>query len=114
VTARRLLSPLGLRLAAAFITVAVAAVAVYAVLTITSTRTELADLMLEVHREDAEGAAGAAARAYEAAGSWEDADLTGAVAVAGGVAEGVEQAGWRVRAERGLVLLVERRLVCGR
>ena len=81
-TARRLLSPLGLRLAAAFITVAVAAVAVYAVLTITSTRTELADLMLEVHREDAEGAAGAAARAYEAAGSWEDADLTGAVAVA--------------------------------
>ena len=75
-------SALGLRLAAAFVTVAVVAVGVYAVLTIISTRAELADLMLEVHREDAAAAAGAAAQAYEAAGTWEDADLTGAVAVA--------------------------------
>jgi len=80
--ARRSVSPLALRLAAAFVTVAVAAVAVYAVLTVTSTRNELTELMLEVHHEDAAAAAAAAARAYEAAGSWEDADLTGAVAVA--------------------------------
>ena len=80
--ARRRLSPLGLRLAAAFVTVAVAAVAVYAVLTVTSARNELTDLMLDVHREDAAAAAAAAARAYGAAGNWEDADLTGAVAVA--------------------------------
>ncbi len=75
-------SPLGLRLAAAFVLVALVAVGVYAVLTVTSTRAELRDLMLEVHEEDAAAAAGAAAEAYEAAGSWEDADLTGAVAVA--------------------------------
>jgi len=80
--ARRPVSPLGLRLTAAFITVAVAAIAVYAVLTVTSTRNELTELMLEVHREDAVAAAAAASRAYAAAGSWEDADLTGAVAVA--------------------------------
>jgi len=80
--ARRRLSPLALRLAAAFVTVAVAAVAVYAVLTVTSARNELTDLMLDVHREDAAAAAAAAARAYGAAGNWEDADLTGAVAVA--------------------------------
>jgi signal transduction histidine kinase len=80
--ARSRFSPLSVRLAAAFVTVAVAAVAVYAVLTITSTRAELTDLMLEVHREDAAAAAAAAARAYEAAGNWEDADLTSAVAVA--------------------------------
>lgn len=78
----RKVSPLGVRLAAAFVTVGVAAVGVYALLTITSTRAELTDLMLEVHREDAAAAAAAAARAYAAAGSWEDADLTGAVAVA--------------------------------
>ncbi|HZD17544.1 MAG TPA: ATP-binding protein [Actinomycetota bacterium] len=81
-TGRKLLSPLGLRLAAAFVTVAIAAVVVYGVLTVASTRNELTDLIGEVHREDAEGAAAAAARAYAAAGSWEEADLTGAVAVA--------------------------------
>ena len=80
-TTRRI-SPLGLRLGAAFVTVGVAAVAVYALLTIISTRAELTDLMLEVHQEDSSAAAAAAARAYAAAGSWEDADLTGAVAVA--------------------------------
>ncbi len=80
--AERRLSPLGLRLAAAFVTVAMAAVAVYAVLTVTSTRAELTDLILDVHRADAEAAAAAAAEAYEAAGGWGSADLTGAVAVA--------------------------------
>jgi two-component system sensor histidine kinase BaeS len=75
-------SPLGLRLAAAFVLVAVVAVGVYAVLTVSSTRAELTDLMLEVHEEDAAAAAAAAAEAFETAGSWEAADLTGAVAVA--------------------------------
>jgi len=80
--AERRLSPLGLRLAAAFVTVAVLAVGVYAVLTVTSTRQQLTELIQQVHRQDAEAAAAAAARAYEAAGSWEGADLLGAVAVA--------------------------------
>jgi hypothetical protein len=75
-------SPLGLRLAAAFVPVAVLAVGVYAVLTVASTREQLAELILQVHGQDAEAAAAAAARAYEEVGSWEEADLLGAVAVA--------------------------------
>src|SRR3990172_9519930 len=59
--AERRLSPLGLRLAAAFVTVAVLAVGVYAVLTVASTREQLAELILRVHRQDAEAAAEAAA-----------------------------------------------------
>jgi two-component system, OmpR family, sensor histidine kinase BaeS len=82
VTRRRRLSPLGVRLAAAFVVVAVAAVAVYAILTVTAARNQLAGLMHEVHAEDAAAAAAAAASAYGAAGSWDEADLTGAVAVA--------------------------------
>ena len=81
-TGRRYFSPLALRLAAAFVIVAVSGVVVYAILTLTSTRNELRDLMLEVHREDAEAAAAAAAGAFEAAGNWKDADLTSAVAIA--------------------------------
>ena len=80
--AERRLSPLGLRLAAAFVTVAVLAVGVYAVLTVARTREQLTDLIQQVHRQDAEAAADAAARAYDVAGSWDDADLIGAVAVA--------------------------------
>lgn len=63
-------------------TTSVAAVVVYAALTVVSTREELTQLMLEVHRADAAAAAAAAAEAYGSAGSWERADLTGAVAVA--------------------------------
>jgi len=75
-------SSLALRLTAAFVTTSVAAVVVYAALTVVSAREELTRLMLEVHRRDAAAAAAAAAEAYEVAGSWERADLTGAVAVA--------------------------------
>lgn len=75
-------SSLTLRLTAAFVTTSVAAVVVYAALTVVSTREELTRLMLEVHRADAAAAAAAAAEAYGSAGSWERADLTGAVAVA--------------------------------
>lgn len=75
-------SPLALRLTAAFLTTSVAAVVVYAALTVVSAREEVTRLMFEVHRADAGAAAAAAAQAYEAAGGWEGADLTGAVAVA--------------------------------
>ena len=81
-TRERLLSPLGLRLAAAFVVVAVAAVAVLAALTLASARDEVSSLVREVHEQDARAAATAAARAYAIAGGWEGADLTGAAAVA--------------------------------
>lgn len=79
---RRLLSPLGVRLAAAFVTVAVAAVAVLGVLSVVAARGEVSDLVTEVHADDARSAAAAAARAYEAAGGWTGADLSAAAAVA--------------------------------
>jgi two-component system sensor histidine kinase BaeS len=82
VTRNRLLSPLGLRLAAAFVTVAIAAIAVFAVLTVTSTQRQLNALTVRTHTEDAQAAAVAAGRAYEAAGGWPNADLTSAVTVA--------------------------------
>ena len=80
--AERRPSSLTLRLTAAFVTTSVAAVVVYAALTVVSTREELTRLKLEVHRADAAAAAAAAAEAYGSAGSWQRADLTGAVAVA--------------------------------
>lgn len=81
-TGRRGLSPLGVRLAAAFVTVAVAAIIVFAVLVVSSAQHQLTDLVRQTHRDDAAAAAAAAGRAYEAARSWAEADLTGAVAVA--------------------------------
>lgn len=83
-TARRILSPLGLRLVAAFVSVAVAAVAVLVALTVIGAREEMTDLVTRRHRSDATAAAAAAGRAFEIAGSWEDADLSGAVAIAAG------------------------------
>lgn len=82
VTARPLLSPLGIRLAAAFFAVAAAAVALLAALTFTSTRREVLNLVDEVHRADSRATAVAAAHAYETAGGWEGTDLMSAVAVA--------------------------------
>jgi two-component system sensor histidine kinase BaeS len=79
---RRLLSPLGVRLAAAFVTVAVAAVAVLGILSIVAARDEVSDLVTDVHDDDARSAAAAAARAYQDAGGWSRADLDPAVAVA--------------------------------
>ncbi|HEY9559043.1 MAG TPA: histidine kinase dimerization/phospho-acceptor domain-containing protein, partial [Acidimicrobiales bacterium] len=79
---RRLLSPLGVRLAAAFITVAVAAVAVLGILSIVAARDEVSDLVTDVHDDDARSAAAAAAAAYQDAGGWNGADLSPAVAVA--------------------------------
>lgn len=80
--ASRLLSPLGVRLAAAFVTVAVAAVAVLAALTLVSARDEVSSLVRDVHEHDTRATAVAAAGAYENAGGWDRADLTSAAAVA--------------------------------
>ena len=81
-TADRLLSPLGVRIAAAFVAVAVAAIAVFAGLTLASADDEVSSLVRETHLQDARAAADAAAQAYEDAGGWEDADLSSAAAVA--------------------------------
>lgn len=80
--ARRILSPLGVRLAAAFVTVAVAAIAVLFAVTVAGERSQMSDLVAREHRADATAAAAAAGHAFETAGGWEDADLVGAVAVA--------------------------------
>lgn len=80
--ARRWLTPLGVRLAAAFVIVAVAAVAVLGVLSVIAARDEVSNLMTETHAGDARSAAVAAGRAYESAGGWDGADLSAAVAVA--------------------------------
>lgn len=98
-TRRRVLSPLGVRLAAAFVTVAVAAVAVFAVLTLLSARDEVSSLVRDVHEQDTAAAAAAAGRAFEQAGGWDRADLTSAAAVA---ARG--QANLVIRDEKGNVL----------
>jgi two-component system sensor histidine kinase BaeS len=81
-TSRRVLSPLGVRIAVAFVAVAVAAIAVFAGLTLVSANDEVSDLVVETHRQDARAAASAAAQAYENADGWEDADLTSAAAIA--------------------------------
>lgn len=81
-TRRRLLSPLGVRLAAAFVTVAIAAVAVLGILSIVGARDEVSQLVGDVHADDARSAAGAAASAYEDATGWDGADLSSAIAVA--------------------------------
>lgn len=81
-THRRLLGPLGARLALAFVVVALAAVAVLAGLTAVATRSEVADLVREQRHDRARAAAAAAAQAYESAGGWADADLSSVAALA--------------------------------
>ena len=80
--ASRILSPLGVRIAVAFVAVAVAAIAVFAGLTLVSANDEVSGLVVETHRQDARATADAAAQAYEVAGGWEAADLSSAAAVA--------------------------------
>jgi signal transduction histidine kinase len=81
-TTSRLLSPLGVRLAVAFVAVAVTAVAVLAGLTLVAARSEVSSLVTETHRQDAAAAAGAAGAAYEQAGGWAGAVVTSAAAIA--------------------------------
>jgi two-component system sensor histidine kinase BaeS len=78
VTRRPALSPLGLRLAAAFITVAVGGIVIFAVLTVTAAQRQITSLVHETHRDDA----AAAAAAYADAGGWSGADLSAVLAVA--------------------------------
>jgi two-component system, OmpR family, sensor histidine kinase BaeS len=78
----RWLSPLGVRLAASFVAVAVTAVTVLTLLTLASARGEVSALIHEVHRGDAAAAAAAAAAAYEAGGGWAGADLAAVTTVA--------------------------------
>jgi two-component system, OmpR family, sensor histidine kinase BaeS len=79
---RPLLGPLGVRLALAFLTVAVAAIAVFAALTMLSARNEVSGLTDRQREGDLTATAIAAADAYQRAGGWSWADLTGAAAVA--------------------------------
>lgn len=77
-----LLGPLGRRLAAAFLAVALAAIAVFAILTMVSARSEVSGLTETARRDDLNATAVAAGEAYRQAGSWVDADLSGAAAIA--------------------------------
>lgn len=81
-TRRPLLGPLGVRLALAFLTVAVAAIAVFAALTMMSARNEVSGLTDRHREDDLAATAIAAAEAYQRADGWEAADLAGAAAVA--------------------------------
>jgi two-component system sensor histidine kinase BaeS len=76
------LSPLGVRLAAAFVVVAVAALTVLAALMVVGARSGVSELVADVHDEDARAAAVAAAQAYERADGWSGTDLAAAVAIA--------------------------------
>ncbi|HSP27287.1 MAG TPA: HAMP domain-containing sensor histidine kinase [Ilumatobacteraceae bacterium] len=79
---RALLSPLGVRLAAAFVVVAVAALTVLAALVVVGARSGVSELVADIQDEDARAAAVAAAQAYEQAAGWPGADLATAVAIA--------------------------------
>jgi len=82
VTGKRLLGPIALRLSAAFLVVAVAAIGVLATLTILAAKTQVTNLVAREQRADAASAAVALADAYLHAGGWGDANLAPAAAVA--------------------------------
>jgi two-component system, OmpR family, sensor histidine kinase BaeS len=84
VTRERRLTPLAVRLAAAFAAVAVVAVGVLSALIVFVADRETAELGSRTHREETRAAAVAAARAHQQAGTWAGADLTAAAAVAAG------------------------------
>ena len=79
---RPLLGPLGVRLASAFLAVALAAVAVFATLTMLSARNEVSGLTDRQREDDLSATAIAAGDAYRRAEGWAEADLAGATAVA--------------------------------
>lgn len=78
----RLLGPIGRRLAAAFLLVALLAVAVQAGLTLIAARREVSALVGREQREQAVRVSAALARAYAEAGGWQRADLSVAEAIA--------------------------------
>jgi two-component system sensor histidine kinase BaeS len=85
--------PLAWRLAAAFVTVAVAAVGVLAALIVAAADTETAALLDRQHRDAAHATATAAAAAFQTAGGWGGAELDAAGAVAASAAARVVVAG---------------------
>jgi two-component system sensor histidine kinase BaeS len=76
-------TPLWLRLAIAFVLVAVAGVAMLAGLTLASTNAQVASLSREQERETTASIVAAAAAAYKQAGGWKKAELDSALVVAG-------------------------------
>ncbi len=79
---RPLLGPLGVRLALAFLTVAVAAIAVFAVLIMMSARHEVSGLTDRQREDDLAATAIAAGDAYQQTEDWTSANLAAAAAVA--------------------------------
>ncbi|HET7489738.1 MAG TPA: ATP-binding protein [Acidimicrobiales bacterium] len=81
-TPERRIGPLALRLSAAFLTVAVAAVAVLAALIVAAAGSGTSALLGRQHRDAAGATATAAAAAFRDAGGWNGSDLAAAQAVA--------------------------------
>lgn len=79
---RPLLGPLGRRLTAAFIVVAFTAIAVVALLTMASARSEVSGLTDAARRDDVNAVAVAVAEAYQGASGWVGIDLSAAAAIA--------------------------------
>ena len=79
---RPLLGPLGVRLTLAFLAVAIAAIAVFASLTMRAARSEVAGLTGRHRQDDLVATAVAVGDAYRQAGGWVGADLGGAAAIA--------------------------------
>lgn len=79
---RPVVTPLATRLAVAFVVVALAAITVFAGLTLLAARREASGLTDRQRRDDLAAAAAAAATAYESAGDWSTADLAPAAAIA--------------------------------
>ncbi len=79
---RPLLGPLGVRLSLAFLTVAVAAIAVFAALIMMSARNEVSGLTDRQREDDLVATAIAAGDAYQRTEGWTTANLAGAAAVA--------------------------------
>lgn len=77
-TRRHLLSPIGARLALAFVAVALAAIAVLALLTVAGTRRQVSDLVSRQQHDRAVAVAAAAGQAYDNAHGWTGADFTAA------------------------------------
>jgi two-component system sensor histidine kinase BaeS len=78
----RLLGPLGWRLFAAFLLVGVGAVALLAVLAVVSVRGQTSGLLASQRDQARHDIAAALASAYSRTGSWVNADLAGAQALA--------------------------------
>ena len=86
---RRRVSPLTVRLAVAFLAVALGALAVLTVITLVTARGGFSELTDRQQQATVERVAALAAAAYEQAGGWERADLHPAVAVAAADGAGV-------------------------